>query len=142
MSKAHAQVVAAIIVNIHNHILITRRPAHSHLGGLWEFPGGHMETNETPEQALQREILEEVDLCVTVHDVLGRESMEYDEKVVHIAFYRCRPVDPEARPRALQVADYRWIALDALDDYAFPKADHRIIRKLMAEGRKTGVRNK
>jgi 8-oxo-dGTP diphosphatase len=91
--------VAAGVILRGSYVLIARRPDHTHLGGLWEFPGGTLESGETLEECLAREIHEELGLVVRVgrHALSVRQS--YADRDVHLHFYYCTPVEgtPEAR---------------------------------------------
>jgi len=111
-------------------VLITRRPEDSHLGGFWEFPGGKIREGESPEQALRREIREELDLNVEVDDLFWRAEFEYDVKVVDIGFYfyRIEAGSPQIRHKG--VADSRWVFLPELNKYRFPPADQAVVQKL------------
>ena len=77
-------VVAAVIYSVDhsNQILISRRPDHLHQGGLWEFPGGKVETDELPEQALGRELREELGIQVTQAQPYLQVSHDYSDKQV------------------------------------------------------------
>jgi 8-oxo-dGTP diphosphatase len=120
-------VVAAIIREDHK-ILITQRMATVHLAKLWEFPGGKVEPGETFEDALRREILEELGIRIHVGDEFFTVDHEYPAKAVRLHFFNCSIAEGEAR--ALQVADLRWVAPQQLDQYAFPPADSELIAKL------------
>jgi mutator protein MutT len=82
------EVVAAVIERA-GRILIARRRAGGHLGGRWEFPGGKRQAGETPEAALVREIREELDVAVTVGELLDDVEWTYPEKTVRLLFFRC-----------------------------------------------------
>ena len=73
-------VVAAVIKDEQNKILITQRNLKKSQGGLWEFPGGKIEPNETREQAIVREIKEELDMDITVNKYLAEKTFVYPEK--------------------------------------------------------------
>lgn len=127
MNKPIIRVVAAIIFNDKNQVLITQRPAESHLGGMWEFPGGRIESDETPEAALARELKEELLIEAEAGALIHGEIFEYDIKIIDIAFYACRMKNKNQRPVAREVADFRWVALPDLDRYPFPPADDKLI---------------
>src|SRR5262245_54637012 len=90
--------VSAGLVFRDGQLLITRRHADAHLGGLWEFPGGKRESGETFEQCLVRELREELGIEVEVGEVLESVTHAYPEKTVHLKFFRCRWKQFEPRP--------------------------------------------
>ena len=125
--KKQIEVSAALI--FHNgKILITQRPAKSHLGGLWEFPGGKREVNETSEQCLVREIREELGMEISVGELFEEVSHDYAGKSVHLKFFICERVSGEPKP--LGCAAFKWIGKSELDDFEFPAADARLLKKL------------
>lgn len=128
--KPTITVAAALIFDTQNCVLITQRPMGSHLAGMWEFPGGCIEENETPQQALQREIKEEIGIDVTVGQLYLRESFAYDIKNIDISFYLCSQADSSQQPQTLEVADWRFVNLSGLQDYSFPPADQNCIKRL------------
>jgi 8-oxo-dGTP diphosphatase len=131
MNKFFQKVVAAIIFDEQENILITKRMPDSHLGGYWEFPGGQVEENESEEQALRRELKEETGLDICIVQKFREERFEYDIKFVHLIFYICRlcPAIQDVEKR--QISDFRWAKKDRLSKYKFPPADEAIIGKLL-----------
>src|SRR5436190_6037958 len=101
--------VAAGLVFREGKLLITQRHPESHLGGLWEFPGGKREPDETFEECLARELREELDIEVTVGPVIESLTHVYPEKTVHLRFFRCDWKQRE--PQALQCSAFRWVTL-------------------------------
>lgn len=71
-------VVAAIILNTQGQILLAQRPEGKHLAGFWEFPGGKIEFGESHEEALHRELLEELNLTVRIRQAMGVFSHAYE----------------------------------------------------------------
>jgi mutator protein MutT len=120
-------VVAAIIWK-DDRILITQRFDHVHLPGLWEFPGGKVEPGETLEGALQREILEELGVTISVEEEFFRIAHDYPTKSVQLHFFNCSILSSEPRP--IEVADLRWVGPQQLDRFEFPAADAELIAKL------------
>src|SRR5712691_8259245 len=90
--------VAAGLIFRDGKLLITQRHADAHLGGLWEFPGGKREPNETFEQCLARELVEELGIEVAVREMVESLTHEYPEKTVHLRFFRCEWRKHEPRP--------------------------------------------
>ena len=120
------EVVAAVIER-DGRILIARRPAASHLGGLWEFPGGKRRVGESAEAALAREIREELDAAVAVGELLDTVDWTYPEKTVRLRFFRCA-LDGEAR--AAEGQEIAWVRPAELRDYEFPPADAALVDRL------------
>jgi mutator protein MutT len=120
--------VAAGLVFREGKLLITRRCADAHLGGLWEFPGGKREGNETFEECLARELREELGIEVEVGQLVESLTHAYREKTVHLQFYRCRWTEHEPQP--LGCSALKWIAAAELENYDFPAADARLLDKL------------
>jgi mutator protein MutT len=119
--------VVAAVIEREGRILIARRPAGSHLGGLWEFPGGKRQAGETPEAALVREIREELDAAVTVGELLEDVEWSYPEKTVTLRFFRCAL---EGDPRAVEGQELAWVAPADLGRYDFPPADQALVARL------------
>ncbi|MGH7317324.1 MAG: 8-oxo-dGTP diphosphatase MutT [Candidatus Rokuibacteriota bacterium] len=117
------EVVAAVIER-DGRILIARRHAASHLGGLWEFPGGKRQAGETPEEALVREILEELDVTVTVGERLDTVQWAYPDKTVRLSFFRCAVHE---EPRGALGQEIAWVAPADLGRYDFPAADAGLV---------------
>jgi mutator protein MutT len=128
MGRMSATDVAAGLVFREGKLLITQRYPKAHLGGLWEFPGGKREPDETFKQCLVRELREELGIEVTVGDLVESLTHEYPEKTVHLRFYRCRWKQHEPQP--LGCPAFKWITAAKLQDYSFPAADARLLQKL------------
>jgi A/G-specific adenine glycosylase len=127
------RVVATAVVWRGGRVLITRRPAEGLLGGLWEFPGGKVEEGETPREAARRELAEELGIEVEVGDPLGTVEHAYSHFRITLHAYHARLVAGEPRPAAADAL--AWVQPDALDDYAFPAANLRLIERLRDGGR-------
>jgi mutator protein MutT len=122
--------VAAGLIFREGRLLITQRHHESHLGGLWEFPGGKREANETFEECLQRELREELGVTVAVHELLQTVEHSYPEKTVRLQFFRCSITDGE--PSAMDCHDLAWITADELESYNFPAADALLLEQIKA----------
>jgi len=121
-------VVAAAVVVVDGKVLLTKRRLDQHLPGLWEFPGGKLEAQESPEEALVRECREECGIEIDVGPVLDVTFHRYEEKAVLLLFYRCSLVVGEVEHR--QVADHAWVLPAELDDYDLPAADARVVERI------------
>ncbi len=131
MSTAQAvPVVAAVILNEKKQILITQRAQGRHLAGMWEFPGGKIDAEESPEQALVREIREELDIDISVEKLIWHNTFSYPTKTINIMFYFCKLLSSGEQIKALEVADFKWVYPDDLSEFDFPPADDFFIHKL------------
>ena len=90
MSEQLPIVVTAGVVVRNGSILVARRKSGSHLEGLWEFPGGKLEPNESPEECLAREFKEELGVEISVDRISEVVFHRYPEKTVLLLFYSCR----------------------------------------------------
>ncbi|MFN8005546.1 MAG: 8-oxo-dGTP diphosphatase MutT [Terriglobia bacterium] len=126
-SRPRIEVGAAVILH-RGHVLISQRDQKSHLAGLWEFPGGKREQNESFEECVRREIQEELNVQVTVGSLFEAIEYEYPEKIVHLKFYQCEYVGGE--PKALGCRQFQWVPLSDLASYPFPPANQLILQKL------------
>ena len=131
MPKQTIRVSAALIFDDQNKIIITRRPEGSHLGGMWEFPGGKIESGESAEQALVRELAEELALDIKVGTLYFQNVFEYNEKFVDISFFMCTQTDPAQEPQAVETAEWRRVRLIELEQFEFPPADKEVVRQLL-----------
>src|SRR5436309_1855800 len=120
--------VSAGLVFRDGKLLITQRHSDVHLGGLWEFPGGKRHDGETFEDCLRRELREELGIEVEVLGLIEEITHHYPEKSVHLKFFRCDWLSVE--PQTLGCSAFAWIETSALDQYAFPEADARLLQKL------------
>jgi 8-oxo-dGTP diphosphatase len=125
----HLRVVAAVIAQNDRYLITQRRPT-AVLPGLWEFPGGRVEEGETDAQALKREVRERVGVEVDVGACIGRRTHDYDGYSVDLALYQAA-IQGEVEPRAVRVADCRWVASSEFEKYRFPAADQATMDLLL-----------
>lgn len=133
MSESVTIVTAGIVRN-KTAVLLTRRPDNSRHAGKWEFPGGKLETGESPVDCLQRELREELDLEVQVGAIYDVIYHRYDFGPILLLTYECTPLSETIRN--LQVAEHRFVPLNRLDRYDLLPADLPLVEKLMAESKK------
>jgi A/G-specific adenine glycosylase len=124
----HKKIGVAVIRNDEGLILIDRRPAKGLLGGLWEFPGGKVEVNETVEECIKREILEEIGIEIAVEDHLITIDHAYTHFRVTLIVHHCRYLKGEPQP--IECDEIRWVTLEEIDRFPFPKANINIIEAL------------
>ncbi|MBR4235454.1 MAG: 8-oxo-dGTP diphosphatase MutT [Clostridia bacterium] len=127
--------VTAGLIRKDGCILISRRHTGGGAGGKWEFPGGKIERGETPEQALKRELAEELGVQVSVGRIYDARIHEYPEKTVLVLFYECTLVNGEAR--ALDSAEIKWVLPNDLNRYDMAAADLPVALKIITEKEKT-----
>jgi A/G-specific adenine glycosylase len=126
----HHQIAVGLVWDEGN-LLIDQRPNKGLLGGLWEFPGGKIETGETHEQALRREIREELGVEIEVGDYFMAVEHAYTHLRVTLHVYHC--LYRSGEPQALACQNWRWVRPAELKSFAFPNANRRIIDRLLDE---------
>ncbi len=127
-------IVSAGVVLEKGRVLLTQRKVGAHLEGLWEFPGGKVESGEDPRDALVRELREELGISVRVGDAVDVTFHEYADadKAVLLLFFEATRTENSKEPEALDVAAFRWASLEDLDALTFPPADGPIVTKVKA----------
>ena len=129
MNSPVIEVGCAVIFNKNGQILIARRKAGSYYGGWWEFPGGKIETGETMEQCLVREVREELGLEIRPLALLRKTSHTYPEREVLLHFYRCDLIS--GTPACIECDDFRWIEPKEFCQFQMLPADVPIIQDLI-----------
>jgi 8-oxo-dGTP diphosphatase len=120
-------VVAVVLVDSDGRILLTQRPEGKAMAGLWEFAGGKMEADETPEQTLVRELKEElgIDVLESALTPLTFASHAYETFHLVMPVYLCRAWGGEISPQEKQ--SFQWVSPADLNQYAMPPADIPLI---------------
>ena len=109
-------------------VLITQRKPSGLLGGLWEFPGGKIRKGESPEAACIREIKEEVNLAIKMDSHLSRVKHAYTHFKIAMDVFCCSYVSGKVALRG--PVNHRWIKLQDLDKFPFPRANHKFFDEL------------
>lgn len=122
-------VVAGVIVKDGQYLLMQRFD-HASQGGLWEFPGGKVEVGETPEQALTRELQEELAIETHTGAFLADSVFDYGDKVIHLKGYVSHWQSGDIALHSHQAAV--WVPLEAIRDYTLCPADYPIVDALFA----------
>ncbi len=124
-------VAACALIDTDGRILLAQRPEGKNLAGLWEFPGGKVESGETPEDALIRELQEELGI-ITKHACLAPltfASYSYDKFHLLMPLYICRRYEGIAR--SMEGQALKWVKSKDLRSYPMPPADEPLIPFLM-----------
>jgi 8-oxo-dGTP diphosphatase len=114
-------------------VLIAQRESGSHMEFHWEFPGGKLEPDETPEECIVREIKEELDMEIEVIDIYKVVKFKYEEKDILLLCYLCKILNGEGK--ALECNDFKWVERDKLADFDFVPADLPIVEKIIRDER-------
>lgn len=125
----HKQIGVAVIWNDQGEVLIDRRLEEGLLGGLWEFPGGKIEANETIPDCIKREIKEELGISIEVGDHLITLNHAYTHFRVTLNVYHCRYLAGEPQP--IECEEIRWVKPEQLSQFPFPKANTKIIDAIL-----------
>lgn len=118
--KKQIKVVGAVIEK-NGKILCAQRGQDKSLAGLWEFPGGKIEQNETPQQALEREIKEELLCKVSIKNKIITASYEYDFGIVELTTFFCELIKGE--PKLTEHESIKWLPISELSTLEWAPAD-------------------
>ena len=123
-------VVSIALINNYDQVLIAKRPNNKHLAGFWEFPGGKVEKDETPENALIREVKEELNVNINNKCIAPLSFSEFDYKNFHLLLllYICRRWEGE--PLTMEDNELKWVMPSMLRKYKMPPADDSLIYSL------------
>ena len=119
--------VSTCIVRKQKKLLILQRPIDTMLGGLWEFPGGKIQSNESREKAVIREVMEETNLVIKTPDYLGQIKHQYSHFKVSISLF-LNDVNDTSSFKTNQ--NYKWTTRKQLDKFALPKANYKMLEIL------------
>ncbi len=129
--------IAVAVIERDGSFLISRRPEDKMLGGLWEFPGGKLEDNETLPEALKREMQEELGIEVSVGEKIKTVPHQYSHLSINLHAYRCIIFNGEPTSREGQT--WRWVSDNKLNEYAFPKANKAILSAILNQTKQDGT---
>lgn len=130
MKRIH--IVAGIIFNPDkSQVFITKRPDDKHKGGFWEFPGGKVEQGETIEQAMIRELEEEIGITTTEQHVFEHLEFDYPEKSLKFDFICVTAF--KGQPYGKEGQQGEWVDLAQLVNYTFPEANVPILERVVKE---------
>jgi 8-oxo-dGTP diphosphatase len=124
MNSAATHIAIAVVVS-GSQVLIGRRPAGVPLAGLWEFPGGKINLDESAEEAVVRECHEETGLSVRDPQPWHQRKHTYDHGQVELHFFLCRVPELPSVP-----APWRWVKASELGAYPFPEANREVLEWL------------
>jgi 8-oxo-dGTP diphosphatase len=122
--------VVAALIRKNGKVLLTQRWPGKHLGLTWEFPGGKVESGESDEEALKRELQEELGIEVEIGSCCFETCHGYGNREVHLLIYRCKLVS--GTPQPIDVKAIEWADESALLDRSFPPADLPFVQEIVA----------
>lgn len=121
-------VAAGVILNNARQVLLALRPQDKHKGGLWEFPGGKVEAGESVQEALARELLEEINLVVLEATPYIVIDHDYGDKLVTLDVWLVTKY--RGVPHGSEGQEVAWVDISALHRYRFPEANAEIVAAL------------
>ncbi len=122
-----ALAVVCALIEREGRILIAQRPAHKHLGLCWEFPGGKKEAGESSEQALRREMAEELRCKIQVLEALPPSRHAYPTLVVDLLPFIAVLAADSSEPQPIEHVAIKWVTLEELDHYPLAPADLPVV---------------
>jgi len=117
--------VVAAIIKKDNLYLIAQRNKNKYMGLTWEFPGGKVEPNENFHEALSREIQEELNIQINVHEKIAEEKYKDDEIDIILHYYLCSEKSGTIRPNEHE--NIAWVAKEDFDKYDFVEGDGNVL---------------
>lgn len=130
--KKRINVVGAVLTRGQT-VLAARRSSTMSLAGMWEFPGGKIETDESPEHALLRELEEELLCAAEIGEHVTTTEHEYDFGIVILTTYYCSLTGVE--PRLTEHSEIRWVPASELDQLDWAPADIPAVKRVMKDFR-------
>lgn len=127
--KRRINVVGAVLLR-DGLILAARRGDHMSLAGMWEFPGGKIEAGETPQEALRRELEEELLCRAEIGEHVETTEHEYDFGVVILTTFFCSLIGGE--PQLTEHAEIKWLPASELGELEWAPADIPAVDRLRA----------
>ena len=121
--------VVAAVIKKNDQYLIVQRNKHKHLGLKWEFPGGKVDEGESFEEALHREIKEELDLKISIDKKIAKQAYRDDKIDILLHYYECTLLTEEIV--LYEHEDYKWVYSKEMDNYDLAEADKKISKQLV-----------
>jgi 8-oxo-dGTP diphosphatase len=128
-------VAVGVIINTNREVFISKRRPGQFYEGYWEFPGGKHEENETPLEALSRELYEEIGITVTYAKQFLEITHSYPHRVVRLHVWLVEEFS--GSPHGLEGQECRWVSIDDLSDYQFPEGNAEIVKALIYQSTTT-----
>lgn len=125
----HYEIAVGVLLNRLGELYAQRRLEEGLLGGLWEFPGGKREQGESIEETCRRELLEELGIDVEVGELLSTVRHAYSHFKITLYAFKCTII--AGTPESTHSLPTAWIAADRLEEYAFPRANRKLIERLV-----------
>ena len=129
--KKHILVAVGMVLN-GDQVLIAKRPDHLHQGGLWEFPGGKVEQDESVPVALARELKEELDLDTDPESMIALTRLDFDYGDKAVSLDTWIVPDHKGKPWGREGQEVKWVSINDLNNYNFPAANTDLIKALKA----------
>jgi len=124
-------VVACILKNSQGRVLLTQRPPGKFMEGFWEFPGGKLESGETPEKALVREIKEELGITLCEKDLIPYSFISYPYKEFHALVPVYSTTTWEGEVQSLELQQFCWVSLSEISQFSMLPANQPLVTRLM-----------
>lgn len=128
-------VVVGLLFNERNEVLIALRPPHVVQPGVWEFPGGKVEPDETLENALIREFQEEIGIQIVQTEFFLKIEKHFVEKNIVLILHTFRITEFHGEPRGCENQEIRWVPTHTLKNYTFPEANAEIVNTISTGSR-------
>ena len=113
-----------------NQVLIGLRPEGGNLPGVWEFPGGKLEAGESPEEALSRELLEELGIKAEIGDLKFAATHDYGDVGILLMFYQIKYWKGE--PKTKHHTELKWVDIKKISELELPEANRKVLNRILS----------
>lgn len=127
-TKPHIHAAIGLVFDDNGRILVSKRPNHKSFPGTWEFPGGKCHDDESPEQAVVRELDEEVGISVKRTRLFFEQPFDYPNYSIQLSFYRVEAY--EGVPLSGEGQMIRWVSFETLKKLDMPEGNQAVVERL------------
>jgi mutator protein MutT len=122
-------IALVVVLNVNDEVLLLRRADDVHCPGLWSFPGGRIQTGETPIEAARRELLEETGIDGLDWEVLDECEYSYPDRQLYFYLFSCICHDLAK----ISSVEHAWVPVHQLGDYPMPQANVEVLNQMVIE---------
>ena len=128
--------VVSAVLEIDGKLLVMRRNKEKPLGGFWELPGGKVDPGETPQVAIEREMMEETNMVVKASDVITAIDWDSGKQIIRIMYVRCELISKDIEPDLIVHDAFKWADQSNILENTFPPSNTEYIKEYFMKKQK------